>query len=539
MKSVKRAIKKFKSFSPTKRKLIYAISGIVIIAIVFFSVIFWPEGPPEVAVTTIESGSIQSKIETSGTVTTENSSKYTLPEGTYVKEVKVKVGSMVKKGDLLASFDASSVWSLLSSKKADYQKAASAYNDYKASVKNAKASIPHLESQIKELSVKIAETEREIAQESKQTSENTEAETETETETTTSPSQSGSFFDELNELLTNLVNMGATIKDLNDMFENFNNINKTSYDMSSLMAQSMDTPQNRLISYKLQLISLNTQLTANKTTAKGTLDSVYKSIADKAYDDMKATENEIKALEEGWFAEYDGVVTAVNIAENTAFIPEKRKSSGVDVGTLISMLSQDGDINSLVSAFLNGGNKNIGIEIKNYEGFIATISLDKYNLQEVKVGQKVRVESVNDREYEGEVVYVAAEATEKTSLDIASLAGSLTGGSGTASGAVCKIKIYNPDEAVVVGFDVDLEIITAVVENVPIVPVEAVRYDNKGMFVWKINEKKKTVSKAYVSFGVSEDTKYELISGVELGDLIINNPPLSLEDGDKVSVKKD
>lgn len=539
MKSIKKAIKKFKAYSPGKKKLIYALNGIVIIAIVFFSVIFWPEGPPELAVTAIDSGAIQSKIETSGTVTTENSSKYTLPEGTYVKEVKVKVGSRVNKGDLIATFDAGSVNSLLSEKRSDYQKALSAYKDYKESVRNAKASLPDIESQIKELTAKIAETEREIARDTKKTSENTQTQTETETETTTSPSQNGSFFEELNELLTNLVNTGATLKDLNDMFENFNNMNNTSYDMSSLMAQSMDTPQNRLISHKLQLIALNTQLTANETTAKGTLNSVYKSIADKAYDDLKMTESEINSLEEGWYAECDGIVTAVNIEENTAFYQEKNKSSGVDVGTLISLLSQDGDINSLVSAFLNGGNKNVGVEIKNYEGFIATISLDKYNLQEVKVGQKVRVESVNEREYEGEVVYVAAEATEKSSLDIASLAGSLTGGSGTASGAICKIKIYNPDEAVVVGFDVDLEIITAVVENVPIVPVEAVRYDDKGMFVWKYNDKNKTVSKAYVTFGASEDTKYELISGAELGDLIINNPPLSLEDGDKVSVKKD
>lgn len=528
-------IKKFKSYPKRKKNLIYSLTGIAVIGIVFLAVIFWPDGPPSVAAAVIENGSIQSKIETSGTVTTEDSSKFTLPLGTLVKEVNVTVGSVVRQGDLLAAFDASSVRSVMTAKKSDYTKAKNAYEDYKASVKKAKASIPELEKQIVAVGADIAALEKEIAENESKTSAQT---TQASTSATTSAS-GGSFFDELNELLTNIVNIQGTISDLNDMFASLNGMNGMSYDMASLMAEGMDTPQNRLISYKLQLVTLNTQLAANNALAQGPLDSVYKSVADKAYADMLMTEKEIEALKDGWYAQRDGVVTAVNIAANTAYAPVENKSSGIDMGSILSLLSGGGDVTSLISAFIGGGNENIGIEVKNYEGFIATVTLDKYNLQEVKVGQRVNVISVNDREYDGEVVYVAAEATESSSLDIASLAGSLTGGSGSSSGAVCKIKINNPDGAVVVGFDVSLEIITAVVDDVPIVPVEAVRYDDKGVFVWKISSGKKTVSKAYVVLGVSEDTKYELVSGVELGDTIIISPPTSLGDGDKVAVKKD
>ncbi|HZJ75307.1 MAG TPA: biotin/lipoyl-binding protein [Clostridia bacterium] len=523
-------IKKFKSFPPKKRKLIYFLTAAGAVGIAIIAFLFRPEGPQKVSTETIKSGSVQSKIETIGTVSTDNSSLFTLLEGTFVKDVNVKVGSVVKKGDLIATFDANSVSSVVSAKRADYTKAKNAYDDYKASVKKAKQSIPIVEKQVKELEAVISALEQQIA----------ENELKKDNPTTTAPvttmPSDGSVLDELSDLLTNLINIKGTIKELNDMLSSFNNMNNTSYDMSSLMAEGMNTPQNQLISYKLQLITLNAQLTMNNTLAEAPLESVYKSLYDKAYDDKLAAEKEYELLKNGWYAEFDGVVTAVNINANTAYVPTSNKSSGINVSAILSVLSGGGDAGSLLSSFLSGGNNNIGVEIKNYDGFTATITLDKYDLQKVKVGQKVMVYSVDEKEYDGEVSFVAAEATESTSFDIASLAGSFTGGPSSSNAAVCKIKIKNPDNAIVVGFDVDLEIITSVVDDVPIIPVEAVRYDDKGMYIWVLNGNKKTVSKSYVTFGVSEDTKYELASGAKLGDTIIINPPTSLAEGDKVSI---
>lgn len=524
-------IKKFKSLPPKKRKLIYSLTAVGAVGIAIIAFIFRPEGPQKVNVETIKSGSVQSKIETIGTVSTDNSSLFTLLEGTFVKDVNVKVGSVVKKGDLIATFDANSVSAMVSAKRADYTKAKNAYDDYKASVKKAKQSIPVVEKQVKELEAVISNLEQQIAKDE------LKKDTQTTAPVTTAPSDN-TVLDELSDLLTNLINIKGTIKELNDMLSSFNNMNNTSYDMSSLMAEGMNTPQNQLISYKLQLLTLNAELTVNNTLSEAPLESVYKSLYEKAYADKLAAESEYLLLKNGWYAEFDGVVTAVNIKANTAYVPVS-KSSGINVSAILSVLSGGGDAGSLLSSFLNGGNNNIGVEVKNYDGFTATITLDKYDLQKVKVGQKVMVYSVDEKEYNGEVSFVAAEATESTSFDIASLAGSFTGGPSSSNAAVCKIKINNPDKAIVVGFDVDLEIITSVVDNVPIVPVEAVRYDDKGMYIWVLNGNKKTVSKNYVTFGVSEDTKYELASGAKLGDTIIINPPASLADGDKVSIKKD
>ncbi|HZK21852.1 MAG TPA: biotin/lipoyl-binding protein [Oscillospiraceae bacterium] len=526
-------IKKFKSFPRKKKRRIYSLIILGVIGISLIAAIFRPDALQKVSVETIKSGWVESKIETVGTVSTDNSSEYTLIEGTFVKEVNVKVGSVVKKGDLIATFDPDSAFAIVSERRADYTKAKNAYDDYMSSVKNAKQAIPAAQKQVKELEREIKELEKQIAEDAAKN------DTQTTTSKTTEPPQDGSILDELSELLKNLIDIKGTLKDLNDMLSSFNNMNNTSYDMSSLMAEGMNTPKNQLISLQIQLVSLNAQLTVNKTLADAPLESIYKSLCDKAYADKIAAEAEHELLKSGWYADFEGVVTTVNISPNTVYVPAQNKSSGINVSAILSVLSGGGDVGSLLSSFLNSSNKSTAIEIKNYDGFTIDISLDKYDLQKVKVGQKVKITSVSEKEYDGEVCFVAAEATESTSFDIASLAGPLTGGSGSSNAAICKIKINNPDTAVVIGFDVDLEIITSVVENVPIVPVEAVRYDDKGMFVWILSGSKNTVSKSYVTFGVSEDTKYELVSGAKLGDTIIINPPVSLADGDKVAIKKD
>ncbi len=531
---MKKKRKKFRELSKQKKRLIIVLSALGVVCIVALTIALWPEGPPKVEGVVIENGSVQSIIETSGTVDSENTSDYTILEGAYVKDVYVAVGSVVKAGDKLADFDAKSLNSLLSQKRSDYNSANNAYNEYKTSVKNAKASIPKIEMQIKEMGKTIAALKKEIAE-----SEAAAAATETSTEVTTASPSDGDVLSELEELLTNLVNIKATIEEVNAMFESFNSLNGTSYDMASLMASSMDTPQNQLIQYELQMIQMNAQLTLAQTTAEGQMESVYKSLKNTAYDNYMQTKTTVNKLKAGWVAEYDGIVTVVNIKKGTTFAPsEKNASSNIDVSSIISLLSDGGDVSSLLSAFMGDSKKtNLGMEIENYEGFFATVSLDKYNLQEVSVGQQVRVISVDeDVIFDGEVSYVGASATEKSSLDIASLAGMLGGSSSSTSTALCKVKIKNPDKTVVVGFDVDLQIITAVVDNVPVVPVEAVRYDDEGMYVWIYDKDNKTVKKSYVTFGISEDTKYQLDSGAALGDTILIDPPKDIADGDKVSL---
>ena len=89
---------------------------------------------------------------------------------------------------------------------------------------------------------------------------------------------------------------------------------------------------------------------------------------------------------------------------------------------------------------------------------IVSITVSKSDLLKVKVGMDAVVTSL-DSKYEGEVIYVGATAESTGGLDIGSIAGALMGGNTGASGAVVKVKINNPDEKIVIGFDVDIKIV--------------------------------------------------------------------------------
>ena len=62
---------------------------------------------------TAKSGEITSTIQTSGTLSAQTTDEVTIPEGTFVKELKVSAGDTVSEGDVLATVKKGSVASAL------------------------------------------------------------------------------------------------------------------------------------------------------------------------------------------------------------------------------------------------------------------------------------------------------------------------------------------------------------------------------------------------------------------------------------------
>ena len=85
--------------------------------------------PISVTTAKVTKGNIKQYYETTGTISSGAQDKYYLYEGVMVKEVKVKVGEKVKKGDLLATFDTSSLTSIIKEKKEAVDIAQKNYND--------------------------------------------------------------------------------------------------------------------------------------------------------------------------------------------------------------------------------------------------------------------------------------------------------------------------------------------------------------------------------------------------------------------------
>ena len=143
------------------------------------------------------------------------------------------------------------------------------------------------------------------------------------------------------------------------------------------------------------------------------------------------------------------------------------------------------------------------------------------------------------KEYEGEVIYVGATAVDSTgSFDISSIAGSLMGGGSGSNGAEVKVKINNPDEKVVIGFDVDIRIILDTLDDVLKVPVEAVVYNNGTYSVFVYDKEEKTVTKRTIVKGSLDESSYEIVEGLVEGEIVVKSPDPKMEDGTKIAEKK-
>ena len=163
----------------------------------------------------------------------------------------------------------------------------------------------------------------------------------------------------------------------------------------------------------------------------------------------------------------------------------------------------------------------------------ASFLLGKYDVLKVSMDQPVKITSPKGNVSEGKVTFISPVASTSTDINISSLLGT----SGSASGVVTKVSIPQPDESVIIGFDVDLQMDVGQAENALIVPAEAVQFDNEGSYVYIYNEAENTVTRAIVRTGIFSGKQYQILSGCEEGDYIVKAPSISLADRVKVNVR--
>ena len=149
----------------SKKKIIVPISIILVIAIVagcIFGITKSKSGE-EVKLNTISTGDIYEKVSLTGDVTAGTSKDYKVGTVATVKSVNVKVGDQVKKGDVLATFDTTSLDSQVSSLQTSYNDALKNYNNAVKNQKTANNKASTYKKQIDAIDKKIAKLNKKIA----------------------------------------------------------------------------------------------------------------------------------------------------------------------------------------------------------------------------------------------------------------------------------------------------------------------------------------------------------------------------------------
>ena len=521
-----------KNFKKKSLKVKIGIIAFIIFMIALLTIVAYsavkPEPPKAYEITNVTSGTITDYLDVNGVVESGVTENFTAIEGVLVEEVLVNVGDKVSKGDLIATFNVSGVASYLNSAKKDYNDALKNYNDAKSSAASNSDRKAEIANEIKRVQKEIEAKEKEIAALEKEI----ELE-ESVTQMVAIPQE------QIDAIAMQMAQNGATEEEINAF--------KASAAQTQIPTISNNTEkQEALMQKNLELAQLNTELSSlqaeNAVTITDENEAMLESLKTVS-DAKKATYENIEkiynTMKNGWYAKNDGIVTAVNIKAGEKFVPVKEQSSAIDLSALLGS-SVNSETSNLLSSLMGESVSvptGVGVAVESYDDMIVSVTVGKSDLLKIKVGMGAVVTSLGS-EYEAEVVYVGAKAVDtSSSLDLSSLTTSLMGGSGGANGALVKVKIKNPDEKVVIGFDVDIKIQLETVEDVLKVPVEAVIFDNGNYFVFVYDEEEGIASRRSIVKGTLDDTSYEIVGGLVAGEKVLKSPDPNMEDGTKVTEK--
>ena len=484
----------------TKKKVLVSILVILCAAIIagVLYMFFKPDPLPQVSTAKVTKGSITQTLDMSGKVSSSQKGNFVPIDGTKVLTVNVKVGEYVKKGDVLATFDTSSLNSVLAEKQQAYLTAVENYN-------NAKNTAVSSSSQLKEINARLAEINKELEKQEKEQNKNNNQNKNDQNKT---DSDASNKFWELVSKALGMDDINAALKKLDELLNSGN---------SNIFGSGVSELQMEKMQLELKKVTLEAQ--------SGTItQSTYKTIMEASKKELDSLTASISSLKKGWIAEYDGIVSEVNITPGETC--RSAASANIDISSIIDLASGNTNVADIVNALLGQTQSGITVE---YYPFVVDFVLGKADIFKVSLDMPCRVTAADDTVVDGVVTYISPVATQSSGVDISSLIG---------SGSDAKVTIDNPTSSVIIGLDVDISIDVDSKNNVLVVPSEAIKNDSTGTYVYIYNSKTKRIKFSKVELGLSDDTRYEIVSGCEEGDTVITTVPTgtTLADGDKVKV---
>lgn len=520
---------KRKKLTSKKKLIITAIvlAAAVILGFTIFS-LAKPDESKAIHVVEVARGDITENLETSCTVVSANQGLFDIVDGTYVKKVNVRVGDEVKKGDLLATFDTSSLNNLIAQKQSEYDEAKKAYLKYEGTAKDATGELEKLSKQIASLEKQIKELSKKVGNSANNVPSSPEAVDLIERLTQILGDKSLA-----SQIINNIVASSTSIQKTVELLEDI--LNGANVQISNITAMLNGSDEAKdLISKQLELIKLKIKKSTLQIQSELTLENMYFSVMESAKKDLEDTKAAIQALNRGWVAEFDGIVREVNIKEGSKY--EASKASGpsvsnIDISSVLSSLtSSTPDFAGIIGQLFPDKPKGMIVE---YYPLEATFEIGKSDYFKLFINQPVKIISASESEFEGHVSYINPLAKEG-GININSVLGS------GATGSIMegRVTIDNPDKSVIIGLDMDLCIKLDTQKDAVLVPVESIQNAEDGTYVYIYNEQDKKIKKSYVKTGLFDGSYYEVLSGCEEGDLIVKLPVSDMEDGQKIYAKK-
>ena len=503
----KLAIKKKKKKKKTTLIVVFSVIGAVFLSIVGLVVYANHKMKSMLSGTvtlgTATRGTLTSELTISGIIESEKTIHYFAPGNLLISD-SVPIGSFVKKGDKVLSFDADSYQRELRTAEINKQIAENSYQSSEAKIEDADTRLATARSKVYKYTQLVAAQQQIVDQLTAEVSDNKAYQTAEIQGSINYYQQVLSDYQYNNKAkLEELSALGYVqtdddkkwIKEYNDTIYQLqstitgltNQLNMLSMSAEAYNNQkALNDASSLLAEYKAEKQSAEAEVRSLEGTVTNSYDRENLDLNDELTEMQNdKTYESLLEFENGLVAPFDGVVTVLNYT----------KDDTTTAATPLATLSSLDDLHV-----------NIGV--------------NKSDLESIALGQPAVIKMLG-REYKGKVEMINRVVT--------------TNSNGSSQVAVT-VGIDDPDDDMFLGLEVKCTITTACIEDCLQVPVEAVNVDNIGEFVFTIDPTTFIIGKKYVETGASSDLFIEIKSGIDESDIIVTTYSGTITEGSPAMV---
>lgn len=181
-----------------------------------------------------------------------------------------------------------------------------------------------------------------------------------------------------------------------------------------------------------------------------------------------------------------------------------------------------------ISGTVTMSNANVGsyatasapmFEIANVDTLEISTGINEQNVSKIAIGQEVllRINSVSDQWMSGKITEISKVMNTQT------------------KNYPVTVAMSNKDDALVAGMYAEIEVVVDHVDDVLVIPVDAIVYKEAQPVVFVV-QPDGTVKEAHVEFGLDDGNEYVVTAGIQAGDQIVVKGNGNLVDGSAITV---
>lgn len=454
-----------------KRSIFGGVAAVFVLFIVY-SNIAAANAKPVVSTMPVTRGDIEQTVSTSGSVVSDEVKTYFAPVSIQVGTIQVAQGEIASKGQAVITYDETDLANekrtaelKLQQNEGSYKDSIQKNNESLGDLGEANVNLAVLEQQITDIDNYIKELQKNV------------------------DDKKAALAHEGALLQISLIDWADD--PMSDEYENLQKLVQiNTYEQSNnaeIRAWQDEITKytdmlNNCKEYKSEMKSQKSSAENTKLNAGGKEELEAKTEIESI--SSQETLDAISASENGIVADFNGVVTEMNVVEG------KTPAVGEQL-----------------------------FKLESTENVKVTITISKYDLEKIKVGQKAVV-TIGGSTYEGEVSKIDKMATKNNS---------------GASVVNTDIRILNPDENIFLGVEAKVSVSTSKSEGALLVPFSAVNTDMDGSFVYVVENG--IVVKKPIQTGISSAVDVEITEGLNEGDQILTEVNSGISEGMAVTAR--